>query len=163
MKLRTPSPALKMKEHLQPETNLQVADVTSSLHATTKLQRQSSAHISHCTRSSQDVPATTDKLVVLQQSQTRQPPKAARQRDERITYEATVIEKVALPSSRCPQWGKICCQWKPSHPLSVSFTIPATRTVGGAYRKVISFSFHCRHTGGDGAEERRGGRGDVWL
>lgn len=123
---------IRTKEHIQTKNDLRVADVTSGLHATTKLQRQSFTHISLCMRSSQDVPATTDQLVVLRQLQTRQPPRAPRQRDEQITYEARVIEKVALPSSCCPPWGKICCQWKPSHPLSVSFTIPATRTVGGA-------------------------------
>lgn len=55
-------------------------------------------------------------------------------------------------------YGKKCFQWKPSHPLSF-FTPPATRTVGGVYRKVISFSSHCRHTEGDGeGKSRRSGR-----
>lgn len=60
---------------------------------------------------------------------------------------------IFLLSTECG--GKKCSQRKFSQPPSVSGTIPATRTVGGAYRKVISFSSHCRHTGGDRAGERQ--------
>lgn len=50
---------------------------------------------------------------------------------------------------------KKCSQRRFSQPPSVSGTNPATRTVGGACRKVVSFSSHWRHTGGDRAGERQ--------
>lgn len=102
----------------------------------------------------------TVKLVVLQQLQTRasEPPKAfPRYNNYQVTYKVTLIEKVPLPSRYYPQSmvKKKCSQRRFSQPPSVSGTNPATRTVGGACRKVISFSSHWRHTGGDRAGERQ--------